>query len=167
MHGIMSSIAEFYSRNLANEVTKGMVQKAILGGTVTRAPLGYKNVHLTDELGRINRTVQIDAERAHLITWAFYRYAEGDCSLSILLEQLTARGLTTRPTPKWPARPLTITTLHKLLHNPYYKGQVRYKGVCYDGVHEPLVDPATWQQVRTCWPPTTSPEPTSAPTCTT
>jgi site-specific DNA recombinase len=148
MHGIMSSIAEFYSRNLANEVTKGMVQKAILGGTVTRAPLGYKNVHLTDELGRINRTVQIDPERAHLITWAFYRYAEGDCSLSILLEQLTARGLTTRPTPKWPARPLTTTTLHKLLHNPYYKGQVRYKGVCYDGAHEPLVDPATWQQVQ-------------------
>jgi site-specific DNA recombinase len=100
MHGIMSSIAEFYSRNLANEVTKGMVQKAILGGTVTRAPLGYKNIHLTDELGRINRTVQVDPERAHLITWAFYRYAEGDCSLSILLEQLTARGLTTRATPK-------------------------------------------------------------------
>ena len=148
MHGIMSSIAEFYSRNLASEVTKGLVQKASLGGTVTRAPLGYKNVHLTDELGRINRTVQVDPERAHLITWAFYRYAEGDCSLSILLDQLTARGLTTRPTPKWPAKPLTITTLHKLLHNPYYKGQVRYKGVCYDGVHEPLVDPATWQQVQ-------------------
>ncbi len=148
MHGIMSSIAEFYSRNLANEVTKGLVQKASLGGTVTRAPLGYKNVHLTDDLGRINRTVQIDPARAHLITWAFYRYAEGDCSLSILLEQLTARGLTTRPTPKWPAKPLTTTTLHKLLHNPYYKGQVRYKGVCYDGAHEPLVDPGTWQQVQ-------------------
>ena len=148
MHGIMSSIAEFYSRNLATEVTKGLVQKASLGGTVTRAPLGYKNVHLTDDLGRISRTVQIDPDRAHVITWAFYRYAEGDCSLSLLLQQLTARGLTTRPTPKWPAKPLTITTLHKLLHNPYYKGQVRYKGVCYDGVHEPLVDPGTWQQVQ-------------------
>jgi DNA invertase Pin-like site-specific DNA recombinase len=28
LHGIMSSIAEFYSRNLATEVTKGLVQKA-------------------------------------------------------------------------------------------------------------------------------------------
>lgn len=64
MHDMMNSIAEFYSNSLANEVTKGMVQKAALGGTVTRAPLGYKNVHLTDDLGRINRTVQIDAERA-------------------------------------------------------------------------------------------------------
>lgn len=33
MHGIMSSIAEFYSRNLANEAIKGMTQKAKSGGT--------------------------------------------------------------------------------------------------------------------------------------
>ena len=29
LHGIMSTIAEFYSRNLATEVAKGMTQKAI------------------------------------------------------------------------------------------------------------------------------------------
>ena len=32
LHGIMSSIAEFYSVNLANEVMKGLVQKASTGG---------------------------------------------------------------------------------------------------------------------------------------
>jgi site-specific DNA recombinase len=148
MHGIMSSIAEFYSRNLANEVPKGLVQKASLGGTVSRAPLGYKNVHVTDELGRVNRTVEIDPERAHLITWAFYRYAEGDCSLSILLEQLTDRGLTSRATPKWPSKPLSISALHKVLRNPYYKGEIHYRGVSYPGAHEPLVDPQTWQRVQ-------------------
>ena len=148
MHGIMSSIAEFYSRNLANEVTKGLVQKASLGGTVTRAPLGYKNVHVTDELGRVNRTVEIDPERAHLVTWAFYRYAEGDATLSTLLEQLTARGLATRATPKWPSKPLTVMGLHRMLRHPYYKGEIRYRGVIYPGLHEPLVDPQTWQQVQ-------------------
>ena len=40
VHGIMSSIAEFYSLNLATEVTKGMVQKAAAGGTPTKAPVG-------------------------------------------------------------------------------------------------------------------------------
>ena len=44
LHGIMSSIAEFYSRNLADEVIKGSTQKAKNGGTPTRAPLGYRNV---------------------------------------------------------------------------------------------------------------------------
>lgn len=43
LHGIMSSIAEFYSRNLANEVIKGTEQKVQNGGTPTLAPLGYLN----------------------------------------------------------------------------------------------------------------------------
>ena len=148
MHGIMSSIAEFYSRNLANEVTKGLVQKASIGGTVARAPLGYKNIHVPDELGRVNRTVEIDAARAHLVTWAFYRYAEGDATLRTLVEQLTARGLATRATPKWPSKPLTVMSLHRMLRHPYYKGEIRYRGVTYPGLHEPLVDPETWQQVQ-------------------
>ena len=38
LHGIMSSIAEFYSRNLATEVIKGSMQKAKNGGTPGRAP---------------------------------------------------------------------------------------------------------------------------------
>ena len=32
LHGIMSSIAEFYSRHLANEVVKGMSEKVKIGG---------------------------------------------------------------------------------------------------------------------------------------
>ena len=148
MHGIMSSIAEFYSRNLANEVTKGLVQKASLGGTVTRAPLGYKNVHVSDELGRINRTVELDAERSTLITWAFYRYAEGDCSLSILIDELTDRGLTTRATPKWPSKALALTALHKILQESLLQGRDPLQGVIYAGTHEPLVDPQTWQRVQ-------------------
>lgn len=47
-HGIMASIAEFYSHNLATEVMKGMRQKAIQGGTPGRAPLGHLNQRLRD-----------------------------------------------------------------------------------------------------------------------
>lgn len=41
LHGIMASIAEFYSRNLRHEVMKGMHQKVLQGGTPSRAPIGY------------------------------------------------------------------------------------------------------------------------------
>jgi hypothetical protein len=37
LRGIMSSIAEFYSSNLATEVIKGTTQKAKNGGTPGRA----------------------------------------------------------------------------------------------------------------------------------
>ena len=78
VHGIMSSIAEFYSRNLATEVSKGLSQKIALGGTPMRAPIGYLNVRKTDENGREIRTVEVDPERAPLIRWAFEHYAEGE-----------------------------------------------------------------------------------------
>lgn len=63
LHGIMSSIAEFYSQNLATEVKKGMGEKIKGGGTVGRAPIGYQNVRLVDDKGREERTVITDPER--------------------------------------------------------------------------------------------------------
>ena len=149
MHGILASMAEFYSLNLAQEVTKGMVQKATLGGTPTKAPLGYLNVRTTDAKGREVRDVQVDPERAELIRFAFTAYAGGEHSLSSLARELKTRGLTTRPTPSQPARPVTTTALHKILTNPYYQGTVTFRGITYDGAHTPLVDSETWLRVQT------------------
>jgi site-specific DNA recombinase len=148
LHGIMSSIAEFYSRNLASEVTKGMSQKAQSGGTVSIAPIGYRNVRTMDQFGREIRTVEVDPDRAPLIRWAFDTYSDGEWSTAMLLEELTVRGLTTRSTPKRPAKPLTISGMHKLLTNPYYMGEVVYRGVRYAGRHQALIDPVTWQRVQ-------------------
>ena len=148
VHGIMSSIAEFYSRNLATEVTKGLSQKVAQGGTPMRAPIGYLNVRRTDEQGREIRTVEVDPERAQLITWAFETYAEGETSVTGLLRDLTARGLVTVATPKRPSKPLGKNTLYKLLTNPYYAGVIRYKGALHPGAHEPIVEPALFDQVQ-------------------
>ncbi|WP_436327144.1 recombinase family protein [Brevibacterium sp. FAM 27836] len=148
LHGIMSSIAEFYSRNLATEVTKGMTQKAIGGGTVGKAPIGYLNIRTTDELGREARTVELDPERAPMIQWAFKAYASGNWTVSQLHDELTSRGLTSVPTPKRPGKPLAVSSVHRMLINPYYKGDVIYRGTRYAGSHEPLVPPEVWYQVQ-------------------
>ncbi len=148
LHGIMSSIAEFYSRNLAAEVMKGMTQKARSGGTVGRAPLGYRNHRTVDSEGRELRTVILDGERAPLVLLAFDLYATGDWTISGLVDHLNQRGLTTTPTPRMPSRPITEGLLHKVLTNPYYKGQTKFQGVHYDGRHETLVDETKWQRVQ-------------------
>ncbi len=149
LHGIMSSIAEFYSQNLATEVKKGMNEKVKGGGTVGRAPLGYKNVRRIDEKGREERTVVLDEERAPLIKMAFEEYASGEWTINSLAEYLTACGLYTRSTPKMASKPIPLQTLAKLLANPYYKGVVTYKGVEYPGSHEPLIDDDTFERVQT------------------
>ena len=149
LHGIMSSIAEFYSRNLASEVVKGLSQKARAGGTIGRAPLGYLNKQGRDEQGREARWVDIDPVRGPLITQAFTEYATDRWTLSTLTNHLTAQGLTTVPTPSRPSHPLGHNKLLAILRNPYYRGIVTYQGVQYPGKHQPLIDDATWQRVQT------------------
>ena len=148
MHGIMSSVAEFYSNNLAHEVKKGMLQKVKNGGTPSKAPLGYKNIINRDELGREARTVVLDPERAPLIAKAFQLYVRGDKTVQQVADQLASEGLTTAPTPKVPSKAVTQPTLNKVLTNPYYKGMMRYNGALYEGSHEKLVDAPTWERVQ-------------------
>lgn len=148
LHGIMSSIAEFYSRNLANEVIKGMGEKARNGGTLGKAPLGYMNVRARDENGREVRTVALDEERAPLIRLAFTEYATGNWTVRQLADHLNNRGLTIPLTARKPANPVSVRLLQTLLRNPYYKGVISFQGVEYAGAHEPLVDAATWQTVQ-------------------
>jgi site-specific DNA recombinase len=147
LHGIMSSIAEFYSRNLATEVIKGCVQKAKNGGTPGRAPIGYLNVRAIVN-GRESRTVEVDPVRGPLMRWAFEAYATGEWTIRRLLDELTARGLTTVPGARGPGKPLEVSHLHTLLRHPYYVGIVRYKSVVYSGRHDPLTTPEIWKEVQ-------------------
>ena len=147
LHGIMSSIAEFYSRNLAAEVIKGSTQKAKKGGTPYRAPIGYLNTRTMVD-GREVRNVTLDPERASLVREAFYLYASGDYALTELAAILEERGLRTRPTRKVAAQALGANRLNAMLRNSYYMGTVSYADKVYPGRHEPLVDEATFQEVQ-------------------
>ena len=94
------------------------------------------------------RWVEIDPERAPLITWAFEQYATGDWSISQLREALTDKGFATRPTRRHPGRKISVNGLHKMLTNPYYAGIVPYQGAYHEGTHDALVDMATWLRVQ-------------------
>lgn len=147
MHGIMSSIAEFYSKNLSTEVMKGMNQKVHGGGTPGRAPLGYLNVgKVTD--GREVRTVEIDPVRGPLVAWAFKEYATGTWSTRQLAAELGKRGLTQRFSKSKPYEPVRKSVVHAMLSKRYYLGYVNYMGVEYQGKHQPLVDETTFTKVQ-------------------
>ena len=147
-HGIFAVISEFYSRNLSNEVKKGLRQKAIAGGTPTRAPIGYFNIRRRDDNGHEYRTVDVDPARAPLVAWAFEAYATGEWTLRALADELTLRGLTTVPTPKRPAKAIAPSTLQSMLRNPYYTGIVMYNGARHPGVHDPLVNQHIFSKVQ-------------------
>lgn len=147
LHGIMSSIAEFYSRNLANEITKGMSQKAKRGDHPAYAAIGYLNApEIVD--GREIRTIIVDPDRAPHIRWAFEAYASGEYSIGQLTEELAERGLKTRPSAKRVAHPLKRNKVQEILRNSIYVGIVTWGGVQYPGRHEPLVSVELFSTVQ-------------------
>jgi len=59
LHGIMATIAEFYSKNLSHEAKKGLQEKARRGGTPGYAPLGYLNTTVRED-GREIKAIELD-----------------------------------------------------------------------------------------------------------
>jgi Recombinase len=97
--------------------------------------------------GREVRTIELDAERAPLITWAF-DVRTGDWGLRGFAHELEVRGLTQRPTAKRAARPLDAKKLGQVLHNAYYVGTVTWRGMQFDGKHPRLVSFETFARVQ-------------------
>jgi site-specific DNA recombinase len=38
--------------------------------------------------------------------------------------------------------------LHRILSNPIYLGRLTHKGEVHDGLHDPIVDQKTWDEVQ-------------------
>lgn len=129
------------------DISTKMQRKAAAGGTLGRAPLGYRNVTREHEGRRIN-TVAVDDVRAPLVRTSFELYATGDYTLERLEATMADRGLTAPAFGKLPERPVTAKWLHRLLQDTYYIGEVVYKGETFDGRHEAIISRELFRQVQ-------------------
>jgi site-specific DNA recombinase len=146
--GILGAVNAYRSRDDGSKISAGLHKKAKLGGTPTRAPIGYLNKKRWDGKNDI-RYVVTDPERAPHIRWAFSAYARGRWSLRTLSDELYERGLRVKPgSNKRSTDKVGVVSLQKILRDRYYIGIVTYRGVEYDGTHEPLVDKDTFSRVQ-------------------
>jgi site-specific DNA recombinase len=146
MHGILAAFNEYRSAEDGADIRYKMGEKAKRGGTLGRARLGYTNIRERFE-GREVRTVVVDPERAPYVSLAFEMYATGQYSFERLAEELTARGLRTRPG-RYPAGPVSDSKLQTMLRDRYYLGVITYDGVEYPGRHPALVSQELFDQVQ-------------------
>ncbi len=82
-------------------------------------------------------------EEAQVVRKIFQRFAGGE-SLHVI-----ARALNTADYPrKQDGQQWWVSSLHKMLANPAYVGEYRFRGNVYRGQHEPLVSERTWAKVQ-------------------
>ena len=115
MEAIIESVDEFYSENLAQEVTRGMREAASRGFFLgSKAPFGYKRVKVNDGV-KERPTLEVDPATAPVVKEIFESSLSGN-GLKDISKTLNDRGITNRGK-RW-----YKGGLHYLLTNEAYTG---------------------------------------------
>jgi site-specific DNA recombinase len=140
MHGIKVLMAKNYIDNLSEEARKGMQEKAEQGIWPTVAPLGYRNIVGSDG----KKIIEPDPVSAPILSRLFEWYATGVLSLKEVADKARAIGLVYRKS----GAAVPVSTVHAVLRNPLYMGEIEWKGRTYPGKHVPLVSREVWERVQ-------------------
>lgn len=146
MLSIIMSFSEFERELICERVTERMHAARRNGQFIGGRPiLGY---NIKPE----GRALEIDELEAIRVREIFALYLELR-SVKAVVQELNKRGWKNK---KWITRegkvaggtPFSVATLHYLLRNQVYRGNVTLKGEIYDGQHEGIVDPEIFERVK-------------------
>ena len=127
LEAIIESVDEFYSENLAQEVSRGMRESASRGYWMSAyAPYGYKRVHVQDGPKKRPR-LELDPPADAMVRRIFDMALQGRSILDIT-KTLNAEGIPTVNGKKW-----LKTTVHTMLNNEAYTGAVVWGTTAKDG----------------------------------
>lgn len=141
----IEAMDEYYSINLAEEVTRGMSEKVSRGGCVSGPALGYDVV---------NKSYVVNTLTAPIVKRIYNDFVGGMGSREIAVK-LNEEGIKTSRGGKWENR-----TVEYILRNTLYVGKVHWSPsgrvrrnyekevITVDGVHEPIIDIETFRKVQ-------------------
>ena len=135
----MSAVFASYQTDQQATDIRGDQKRRVESGLPLGRQYGYRLVRIN---GR--SIVEHDPIDAPKVIRIFEQFAYQPPTIGSLADALARQGVIyTDRQPKW-----TKATLHRLLHNRSYVGEVWYQGVWHPGTFEPLVDRQTFQAVR-------------------
>ena len=148
METVQDAFNELQVRQNGEDIKQKLRHKALNGGTISRAKLGYLNIRVEHE-GRLFNSIGLDEKRAPLVRKAFELYATSEYTLDRLEATMADLGLTTRPSGRWPVeKRVCDSKLHQMLQDPYYAGWVVVDGELIKGRHEPIISQTLFDQVQ-------------------
>lgn len=149
IEALLEAMDEYYSINLAEEVKRGMTEKARRGGVVAVPPFGYA-------AGK--DCFVIDPERADTVRQIFDKFVHGEHTL-VIAKWLNDIGVTTKN-----GKPFANRTVEYILSNPVYIGKIRWNTsgkatatsryiatentIIANGKHEPIIDEETFKKAQ-------------------
>ncbi len=147
IESMLEAMAEYYSINLAEEVIKGMTEKAKRGGLQARSTFGYRVE---------NHIYVVVPEEAAFVREIFRRFISGSGYFEIA-KYLNDLGIRTLNGNSFENR-----TIEYMIRNPVYIGKLRWTPtgrarrrvyenpdtIISDGAHEPIIDKSTWEAAQ-------------------
>ncbi|MFC2108525.1 recombinase family protein [Candidatus Bipolaricaulota bacterium] len=137
--GMIAVLDRGESDKKSDRVRQGFQTKAESGIYPGPAPDGYRSI----EAGSGKKHIALDPERAPMIRELFDVCLHPNMTVGRLAAYAEKRGFRSR-------RGVFFGTssLRYILRNPVYRGDFKWKGKLYTGVHEPLVSKATFKAVQ-------------------
>ena len=139
MRRTLANMASFYTEQQSLDVREGLERRIREGWFVGKAPYGYCNVRRN---GR--GVVETDPVAGDNVRRIFELFAFHNLTLDGLASRLAEENREFRPsTFRFPR-----SSLHAILRDRAYIGEIAFRGQWYPGKHEPLVDRTTWDRVQ-------------------
>ena len=141
---IMFGQSKYYSDALSENVKRGNRTKLEQGWLPGRAPLGYLNCPST-------RTIVPDPDHFALVRRIFVSVLEDGYSAPRIARMARDEwGYRTPMTKRHGGKPLALSTIYKILRNPFYAGHILRDGILYRGAHRPVVTQSEFDRVQRC-----------------
>ena len=125
LESVMEGMAEYYSRNLAENVKRGQ-RESILKGWFPGGHIPYGYIHADHRLVP-------DPEKLPVVQEIFERYAHGERT-SVIIADLNERGIRCKN-----GRPFTVNSIDRLLENTTYIGEYRFAGQVVEGCADQII----------------------------
>lgn len=146
---LFCSQAKLENDNKGVDVERGLRKKAAMGFYPGVAPMGYLN----DKTKlRGERDLYNDPERFQLVKQMWQMMLTGTCSPRQILKIANNEwGFRTRKTRKTGNKPLSLSAIYHVFHNPFYYGWFEYpvgSGKWYEGKHEAMITKEEFDRVQ-------------------
>lgn len=157
LEGMLEVVAEWYSADLRQKMTRAKRQRADLGLYNGDIPFGYRKScghhRCTVKNCAAGAPVPV-AEEAAAVRSMYEQYATGQASFRDIADAVNAKGFRTRNKRKSNIfglvgpRPFTDDSVRDIVTNPFYKGVVAYRGEVRPGQHEAIVALELWESCQ-------------------